>query len=120
MRNKPHYDGLNYNTDYAAHWENEKQNFVDNLVEFTDLINQGNFYIGCHFGTQGTQEGLAINNIVNEKTQLIFARGILMTYAHNYLHLLENLNENDRKKLGMSDEFYEQILGELKYYADNY
>ena len=119
IQNKPRYSDCTENIDYAEYWENEKQNFVDNLVEYTDLINQGNFYIGCHFGTQGTQEGLALNNVVNEKTQLIFGRGVLLTYAHNYLQLLENLNEDDRKRLGMSDEFYEQTLGELKYYADN-
>lgn len=92
-------------------WEESKANFVDTLVEFIDLVNQGCFYMGCEFGTESTSEAISLNNAVNPKAELI---GYMTKRpAHNCLTLLKNLNDEDKERLGLTPEIYMEKIAYL-------
>ena len=97
----------------AEEWEEEKAKLVDILAEYVDLVNQGNFYIGCDLGTASTTEALAINNIINPKVYLIGGR-FSKNQACKYLNLLQNLTDEDKKKIGITPDFYKDRIQYLK------
>ena len=44
--------------------------FVKQLKDFMDIINEGNAYMGCNFGIDRTNLGLVFNYLLNSKSQL--------------------------------------------------
>lgn len=95
----------------SKNWEESKANFVDTLVEFIDLVNQGCFYMGCEFGTESTSEAISLNNAFNPKAELI---GYMAKRpAHNCLILLKNLNDEDKERLGLTPEIYMEKIAYL-------
>lgn len=97
-------------------WEESKANFVDILVEFVDLVNQGCFYMGCEYGTESTSEAIALNNAINPKAELIGYTP--RRAAHNCLILLRNLNDEDKQRLGLTPEIYMEKIAYLTEYEE--
>ena len=101
----------------SKNWEESKANFVDTLVEFIDLVNQGCFYMGCEFGTESTSDAISLNNAVNPKAELI---GYMAKRpAHNCLILLKNLNDEDKERLGLTPEIYMEKIAYLTECVEN-
>ena len=90
-------------------WEESKEKVVNTLVEYVDLVNQGKFYIGCNYGTHATTEAIALNNAINPKTELIGGY-VDSLWADRFLSLLGNFNDEDKKRLGLTPEIYDEKI----------
>ena len=88
----------------SRHFDSEVRNFVDMLIEYIDIVNNGEVYIGCAYATRNTNDALILNNLFNPKTQLL--GGNPVEYKKPYfIALYDNLTKQDKERLGITPEF---------------
>lgn len=88
----------------SEHFDSEVRNFVNMLIDYIDIVNNGEVYIGCAYATRNTNDALVLNNLFNTKTQLLGGRPTEHKKAY-FRALYDNLTKEDKEKLGITPEF---------------
>ena len=107
----------------SAYYDKQVREFIDMLIEYIDIVNNGEVYIGCAYATRNTNDALILNNLFNPKTQLL--GGNPVEYKKPYfIALYDNLTKQDKERLGITPEFEAKKRATLQpdyndvYYAD--
>ena len=88
----------------SVFYDKQVREFIDMLIEYIDIVNNGEVYIGCAYATRNTNDALVLNNLFNPKTQLL--GGIPAEYKKPYfIALYDNLTIEDKEKLGITPKF---------------
>lgn len=100
--------------------------YIQDVINFIKIIQKGDYYIGCSFGTHATDYALLLNEFFNPKCKLISKvsinnKGLLWDYLRMIKITAKQLENDDKKALGWTPEFEKQFnermakeLAELK------
>lgn len=89
--------------------ERQKRKFIDKFVNFINFMQKDYFYIGCEYGKYKTDDALLLNSVFNPK----FATDNFNVDGFKYedlRNLYNNLEPEDKAKMGWTKEFDENVL----------
>lgn len=94
-------------------YDEEKNRFIEELVQFVNMVNKGHVYMGCQFGTDKTDDALCLNSVFNPKFK---DEGFHRTSIPNDVitnkikNFYSNLTDDHKKRLGWTKEHEEYVL----------
>lgn len=100
----------------------------EGLINLINTINNGDYYIGCWWGTNTTDQAIVVNQFFNPNNKIVSKTRIERNKDHNYNYCIsmmaitaEELTKEDKQALGWTPEFekkfnerIEKELAELK------
>lgn len=103
-------------------WQGNKEYFIKKFIKFIQIMQKGNVYIGCEFGTYNTDNALMLNHFFNPDA----AKTPDCISCFNVKSLLKlknlyrNLDDNSKLQLGWNEDFDSNFLPRLKRVVDSY
>lgn len=92
----------------------ERKAFVDEFIDFTDIMNRGALYIGCDLGEYRTPNILALNAYFNPKWQGLKAEPTTEFVKERIKNMYNNLTNQDKSRLGFTEAFDKNLAKKLK------
>ena len=101
-KNKKYLDEL------AKRQEIYSRKSVERFVDYITTLQKGYYYIGCEYGTYKTDDFLLLNEYFNPKVEAGVPRGAMFK-LDMMLTLYEKLTPEDKKRMGWTKEFDENV-----------
>ena len=100
-------DSSNYDYDDKA----DKKEIAKNVCKFFEVVNEGNFFIGCNSGEGKVNKALYLNALLNPKfnDKNINIYNIDQRIAWEFMKIYQCFSEEDKKHLGYTEEFEKRI-----------
>ena len=99
--------------DYKQKTDSERKAFIDEFVDFTNVMNEGSLYIGCDLGEFRTPNVLALNTYFNPKWQGDKIEPTTEFIRECIKNMYNNLSAEDKNRLGFTKEFEEHLRKKL-------
>lgn len=90
---------------------------VKRFVDYIQLMQKGYYYIGCEYGTYKTDDFLLLNEYFNPKVEAGVPRGVMFK-LDLMKQLYENLTPEDKKRMGWTKEFDENVPKRIQMAVD--
>ncbi|HPT41899.1 MAG TPA: hypothetical protein PLG15_05905, partial [Candidatus Gastranaerophilaceae bacterium] len=95
-------------------FNNIDSGYCKKFVKFSELTKQGNFILGCEFGTYKTNFAMTAYKILNPHNPLLthYDQDYEINYTDwiNIVDIYETLSADDKKELGYTSEVEEEII----------
>ena len=104
--------------DYKQKTESERKAFMDEFIDFTNVMNEGSLYIGCDLGEFRTPNVLALNTYFNPKWQGDKIEPTTEFIRECIKNMYNNLSAEDKNRLGFTEEFDENLRTKLNIKKD--
>lgn len=89
-------------------FEHNSRKSVERFVDYIETMQKGYYYIGCEYGTYKTDDFLLLNEYFNPQVDAGTPRGAMFK-LDMMLTLYEKLTPEDKKRMGWTKEFDENV-----------
>ena len=94
--------------------QNDKNKFVNRFVDYIKVMQEGNTYIACDYGTYRTDDAVMLNSFFNPKANR-HSVVVRRDYFSDYIKTLyKNLTSKDKLKMGWDENWEKQFAKMLK------
>lgn len=98
-------------------FERNSRRSVERFVDYIEIMQKGYYYIGCEYGTYKTDDFLLLNEYFNPKVDAGVPRGAMFK-LDMMLTLYEKLTPEDKKRMGWTKEFDENVPKRIQMAVD--
>ena len=94
--------------------QNDKNKFVNRFVDYIKVMQEGNTYKACDYGTYRTDDAVMLNSFFNPKANR-HSVVVRRDYFSDYIKTLyKNLTSKDKLKMGWDGNWEKQFAKMLK------
>lgn len=92
-------------------YDKEQRDFINKFVDYIQTVQKGNYYVGCEFGQNRTDNILTLEMLFNPQRD---DEREYIDNIHLYaIGLYENLTQEDKAKMGWTEEFDKNFIPKI-------